>query len=79
MFSFSPFDSADLPFLRGLDQIAGPLTMTISLLFTEMLVQLLNNTLLQFGIINITGNLAVQLLAMFRFGHTITWTQFVMQ
>ena len=76
MFSSSSSDSADLP-LCGLDRTAGPLTMTKSLLFTEMLVQQLNNTL-QFGIVNITGNLAVQLLVMLRFGHII-WTQFMMQ
>ena len=54
MFSSSSSNSKGLPFLRELHRTAGPLTMTKSLLFTEMLVQQLNNTL-QFGIVNITG------------------------
>ena len=77
MFSPSSSNSAGLPYLHGLDQTAGPLTMTESLLFTEMLLQLLNNTL-QFGIVNITGNLAIQLLVMLRFEH-INRTLFVMK
>ena len=76
MFSSSSFDSAGLPFFCGLNQTAGPLT-TKKSLFNEMLVQQLNHKL-QFGIVNISENLAVQLLVMqllglniLLFGHSL--------
>ena len=76
MFSSSSFDSAGLPFFGGLNRTADPLTMKKGL-FTEMLVQQLNHKL-QFGIVNITENLAVQLLVMqllgldiLLFGHSL--------